>query len=307
MKNKILITGSNGLLGNYLKKNLRKQKLILHTSKHCDFTNEIKTRNYFKKNNPDIVIHTANKVFGITGNKKNSYSLLNDNITINTNILNAIKNTKVKKIIFISTSAIYSEKYTNNIKEKNSMIGMPHQSELYYGLAKRIFFFQLKTLKKNFDIDFTYVILNNIYGKFDNFNIDTGHVIPALIHKFYLARQKNLDLFMIGKKNDKRCFMHANDAAIAIIKTIKRKIEIINVSSKKEYSINELTKYLKEIYKFKKSIKWKSSNFKSPTRRNLNVDILKKINFKEKIPLDKGLRDTVNWFVRNYKNSNIRK
>ena len=159
---KLLITGSNGLLGkNILEKSKKKYKIIPLNSKICDLRNSKKTENFLLKSKPDIIIHAANIVYGITGNKKNSYSLLNDNLLINTNILNAAKKIKPKKIIFISSSAVYAEKYKKNIKEKLLNNFLPHQSELNYGLSKRIFYYQLVALKEQYEIDFTYIILNN--------------------------------------------------------------------------------------------------------------------------------------------------
>ena len=96
-----------------------------------------------------------------------------------------------KKIIFISSSAIYSEKLKNNIKEKNFFYGKPHKAEYYYGLSKRIFYDQLVSLNLDHKINYSYIIMNNLYGPNDNFNIKNGHVIPSLIHKFYIAKKNN--------------------------------------------------------------------------------------------------------------------
>lgn len=305
---KLLITGSNGLLGkNILEKSKKKYKIIPLNSKICDLRNSKKTENFLLKSKPDIIIHAANIVYGITGNKKNSYSLLNDNLLINTNILNAAKKIKPKKIIFISSSAVYAEKYKKNIKEKLLNNFLPHQSELNYGLSKRIFYYQLVALKEQYEIDFTYIILNNIYGKYDNFNISTGHVIPALIHKFYLAKKNNKNLTILGKKNDKRCFLNASDAAIAILKLVNKKINIINLSSKEEISILNLVNLIKKFYSYNGKITWKKLNINSPTRRHLNLDKLKKIKFKQKVSINQGINETIEWFLKNYKNKELRK
>lgn len=305
---KLLITGSNGLLGkNILEKSKKKYKIIPLNSKICDLRNSKKTENFLLKSKPDIIIHAANIVYGITGNKKNSYSLLNDNLLINTNILNAAKKIKPKKIVFISSSAVFAEKYKKNIKEKLLNNFLPHQSELNYGLSKRIFYYQLVALKEQYEIDFTYIILNNIYGKYDNFNISTGHVIPALIHKFYLAKKNNENLTILGKKNDKRCFLNASDAAIAILKLVNKKINIINLSSKEEISILNLVNLIKKFYNYNGKITWKKLNINSPTRRHLNLDKLKKIKFKQKVSINHGIKETIEWFLKNYKNKELRK
>ena len=141
MKKRILITGSSGLLGKNLCQILKKKYHIIElNSKNCDLLDPFKTEKFFLKSKPYTIIHAANKVYGITGNKSNEFSLLNDNLLINTNVLNATKKCGAKKIIFISTSAVFSEKFKNKISEKNFMKFEPHKSELYYGLSKRIFY-----------------------------------------------------------------------------------------------------------------------------------------------------------------------
>ena len=305
---KLLITGAEGLLGkNILEKAQKNYKIIKSTSKNCDLRDSRKTENFLFKTKPDIIIHAANIVYGITGSKENSYRLLNDNLLINTNILNAAKKVKPRKIIFISSSAVYSEKYKNNIKEEFLNNFLPHQSEFYYGLSKRLFYYQLVTLKKQYKIDFTYVILNNIYEKYDNFNIATGHVIPALLHKFYLAKKNKLNLSILGKKNDRRCFLYASDAARAILKLINKKVILINISSKDEITILNLVNLIKKFYKYNGKISWKKLDINSPSRRNLNLDKLEKIGFKQKVSITKGIKETIDWFIKNYDNKKLRK
>lgn len=134
------------------------------------------------------------------------------------------KKSNLEKLFLLVHLQFILKNIKKNIKEKFLCNFLPHKSELNYGLSKRIFYYQLATLKEQYKINFTYIILNNIYGKYDNFNIETGHVIPALIHKFYLAKINNVNLTILGKKNDRRCFLNASDAANVILKLIKKKL-----------------------------------------------------------------------------------
>lgn len=300
---KILITGSNGLLGSQILNVLKKKKyknIYPTNSKNLNLKNYKSIDFFLKKTKPKIIFHAANKVYGIIGNKNNSFNMLNENLIMNTNLIIAAKKYKVKKIIFISSSAIYSEKLKNNIKENNIYFEKPHKAEYYYGLSKRIFYDQLISLNLDHKINYSYIIMNNLYGPNDNFNIKDGHVIPSLIHKFYIAKKNNSYVKILGKKKDRRCFMFSYDAAEAVVKIANKNIKLVNVSSSREYTINSIVKKIKEIFSYNNKILWKPLGIKSPSRRRLNISILKKINFNETTSIDDGLLKTINWFKKNY-------
>jgi len=302
---KILVTGAEGLLGSQIVNILKKKnykKIYPTNSKNLNLLNYKQINSFFKKNRPEIIFHTANKVYGITGNQNNSFNMLNENLVMNSNLILAAKKYKIKKIIFISSSAIYSEKLKSNIKEKNFFYGKPHKAEYYYGLSKRIFYEQLVSLNLDHKISYSYIIMNNLYGPNDNFNIENGHVIPSLIHKFYIAKRNNSYVQILGKKKDKRCFLFSEDAAKAIIKIAGKNIKLINVSSSKEYTIDTLVNKIAKIFNYNNKILWKSLGFKSPSRRKLNISLLKKTNFNESTSLNSGLLKTIKWFKVNYKN-----
>jgi GDP-L-fucose synthase len=301
--NTILITGSKGLLGSAIMRNLEKKgyKKILSPSRNSlDLLNFKKSDKYFKKNKPKIIFHCANVVYGISGNYKNGFKVLNDNLIINSNILLLTDKYKIKKFNFISSSAVYSEKTKfSKYSEKNFLKDGPHKSEYEYGLSKRIMYYQLNS-NKNTGFKFKYFIMNNLYGINDNFKIETSHVIPALIHKFYLSKKKSIPVKILGNKKNIRCFMNSNDAAEAIFKTLKSKNKIINIGAKTEVSINYLVKVLSQIFNYKKII-WVNSKYKPIARRSLNLSILKKSGFKEQYNLIEGLKNTIGWFIKNYK------
>ena len=142
--------------------------------------------------------------------------------------------------------------------------------------------------------------MNNLYGIHDNFKFKSSHVIPALIHKFYLAKLSSSTVKILGSLNNKRCFMNSEDAAEAIYRLLKNKNEVINIQGNNEVSIYDLVVTLSEIFKYKK-FSFVKSKYKPIARRRLNLSILKKTGFKEKYTLKDGLVNTVNWFLKNYK------
>ena len=143
--------------------------------------------------------------------------------------------------------------------------------------------------------------MNNLYGKNDNFNKDHGHVVPSLIHKFYLAKKNNSRVQLWGSPKTKRCLLYAKDAARMILQIMNKKIEIINLSAKNEISIGELAKLISKIYNFKGQIQWERKKFKGVDRRKLDLSLLNRFKIKEKYSLSTGLFETIEWFTKNYK------
>lgn len=309
LNEKILITGSNGLVGTALKKKLSLKgynKVFFSNKQNCNLLNLNDTYKYIKKVKPDYIFHLANLVRGIGGNKSHEFNMLNDNLLINSNIFKAVSYVKIKKFILAGSAAGYSDRYKVNIKESNFTNGEPHLTEREYGYSKRVMLRQAKLLNKDTKIKYCYAILNNMYGVNDYFNEKEGHVIPSLIYRCFQSQIQNKDFLVWGSPNAKRCFLNSVDAADILIKLAKQnKYNIVNVSSFKEYKISEVAEIIKNCFNSKQKIKWIDKNISYVKKRSLNTDRLKDLNINEKISLKAGLQQTVNWFLKNY--PNIRK
>lgn len=306
---KVLITGSRGTLGSEIKRQCRKAKInyLSLDSKKIDITDYKSLDFFFKKKKPNYIIHTASKVYGIGGNSDCNFEMLNENLLINANLFKVCKKYNIKKIICIGSSAVYSDKYKKNIEEKNIFNLNPHYSEFYYGLSKRMMLQQLMSLSKETKIKFCYIVMNNLYGINDNFNIHNGHVIPSLIHKFYLAKKSKHNVKLWGSPKTKRCFLFTKDAARIILNLLNKNIKIINVSGKTEISIGNLSKLIARIYNFKGKIIWQHKIHKGVNRRHLSTKFLNKLKIEENYSLEEGLKETIKWFISNYTSKNIRK
>ena len=302
-KRKILVTGGNGLLGSQIVRLLKdsNQNYLSCSSKKLDLANYKKIDSFFKKNKPTHIIHAANKVYGLGGNNNKKFEMINENLIINSNLLKACKKYKIKKIICIGSSAVYSEKYKNNIKEKNIFRHTPHLSELYYGISKRVMLYQLKSLAEQTKIKFCYIIMNNAYGINDNFNTKNGHVVPSLIHKFYLAKKNSNSVKLWGSRKSKRCLLYSKDAARMILEIAKKEIQVINLSSMKEVSIGQLANIIAKNFNFNGKIIWQKKKFVGVDRRKLDTSLQNKLKIKEEYSLEKGLEETIEWFNKNYR------
>ena len=294
-------------MGSALVENLKEKKyknLILINSKNVNLTNLNSIKKLITKNNPKYIFHCANKVFGFGGNQSNKFDMLNENLLINSNLLKAVINSKVKKILFVGSTAVYNEKLKYNISEDKIFYRKPHSSEYYYSLSKRIMLEQLLALKNFYNIPYVYVVMNNLYGPKDNFDIKTGHVVPSLIHKCLIAKKNNSIFNVWGSPKDKRCFLFSQDAAEALYLCMKqKKFNVINVGSAQEYKINDLVKIIKNELNFLGKIKWINSDIKTIKRRNIDLTRLKRTGFKEKWSLSLGIRKTILWLKSNYKSA----
>lgn len=301
---KVLVTGSTGMLGKAiieaLKRN-KKYKITKLNTSNCDLKNFTKTNNFFKKIKPDQVIHTAGVVYGIGGNSSNQWKSIYENSLINLNVVNSSINNKVKKINFISTGAIYDSNLDSPLKEKDIFKGMPHDSEYGYAYSKRFMYNLLKVAKKNYDIDFSYIVSCNLYGENDNFSIIKGHVIPSLIHKFFVAKKNDQNVEIWGNGKSARDFMYVKEAARAIVLISEKFNGVINLGSKEIYKISEIVYFLSKISKVKKFY-YNKDMPNGALVRFYELSKLKRLKFKNKVDLYNGLKKTYNWFEKNYKN-----
>lgn len=306
MNNKnILLFGSNGLVGSSLKKLLEADKnvnLIAATRNEADLFDFESTKNIIKNNNPEIIINSAAKVGGIYANNKYRTDFLLNNLKININILEACIGFPDIKIINLGSSCIYPLNAPNPIKETSFLDGKLEETNSPYAIAKITAIELGKSLNLQFGNKVINLMPTNLYGPRDNFSDLNSHVIPGLLQRIHNAKSKNEDSVDIwGSGSPLREFMYVDDLADAIKYVISNNIEheLLNVGSGEEISIKSLAELISEIVGFNGNLIFDSSMPDGNPRKLLDSTLINNLGWSAKTSLEKGLKLTYDWYVKN--------
>ena len=303
MKSKILIAGQEGMVGSSLYKLLKKKGLniIECKRKDIDFTNQSSVNNWFKKFRPEIVINAAGKVGGIMDNKKFQSDYIYINSMIGLNIINSSLKYNVKKLVNLGSACIYPKKTSQPIKENSLLTSNLEETNEGYALAKIITLKYCQHLKKSNNKNFISLMPANLYGEGDNFDLNSSHVLPALVKKFILAKKNNYKKVEVwGSGNVKREFLNVEDLSSAIYFVIKNKIneDYINIGGGEHFSIKKIAYTIKNITKYKGEIFFNKKYPDGVKRRQLNSKHIRKLGWKPKIKLIDGLKDYCQYYLK---------
>ena len=302
---KILVFGSNGLVGNSLKRNLSnndKYECIFSTRADTDLFSFKETKETIKNFMPDLIINAAAKVGGIYANDTQGTQFLLDNLKININILESLIEYKSIKLINLGSSCIYPLNAENPIGEKSFMNGALEPTNSPYAMAKLTGIELGKTLNKDFGHKIINLMPTNLYGPNDNFDGLNSHVIPGLIFRMYKAKENGDDEFSIwGTGKPLREFLYVDDLSEAIIFIHENDIEedLINVGSGIEISISSLANQIKNVIGFDGKLNFDSNMPDGNPRKLLDSSLINNLGWKAKTTLEDGLNLTYNWFKKN--------
>lgn len=299
----IVVTGSNGLVGSSLMEQLRLQGYTqVHglTREHCDLLNRKETESFFLKSHPKYVFHTAAKVYGIMGNMKNKALSFFDNILINTHVIHASHLVNVKKITVMGTGAIYPFPTDLPLREEMIFSGRPHPAEDSYAQAKRAMLAMLEAYEESYGLKWAYIVSCNLFGPRDKFDTEWGHVIPALIKKFYLAKKSGGKVEVWGNGSAKRDFMYVKDAAKAALSIMENLNGPVNIGSGVVYPIHDIVEMIAEITDMKDRVIWDSSKPNGQAHRAYELSKICSIGFKCDFTIRQGLEETWNWYIQHH-------
>lgn len=309
LKNKkILVTGGAGFLGSFvvqklLDKGVPKKNIFIPRSKDLDLR---KLENCVKTvRNRDVIIHLAGIVGGIGYNRQIPGQMFYDNLMMGVQLMESARQAKVEKFIAIGTICAYPKFTPIPFKEKDLWLGYPEETNASYGLAKKMLLVQAQAYRQQYGFNAIYLLPVNLYGPGDNFNPKSSHVIPALIKKVADAKdqgQSYIDVWGTGKAS--REFLYVDDCAEGIVLATEKydKPGPINLGANREIRIRKLVKLICKFMDFKGEIRWDKAKPDGQPRRMVDPSLAKKeFGFKAKTNLEKGLKKTIDYYLKNNK------
>lgn len=295
----ILITGGSGLLGSEI--NLPNG--LKPTSKELDLRDYCALKRYIQLHNITKIIHCAAMVGGVQANYTKMFDFFDINLQINTNILRACKEFNLSNSIFILSTCVMPAEAKLPYTEQSLHTGEPHFTNYGYAYAKRMLEVGSRSLKQQYGINTICLIPSNLYGPNDNYNLESGHVIPSLIHKCFIAKQNKEDFVVWGSGMPMREFVYVKDFARIIEKIVHTDHEYspMIISSDLDYSIRDLVSMISSEMNFNGKIVYDTSKpdgiYKKPTSNKIFKKYFNDFEFTD---IEYGLRQTIQYFVSNY-------
>ncbi|MGC8559369.1 MAG: GDP-L-fucose synthase family protein [Phycisphaerae bacterium] len=302
---KYLITGGAGFLGQFLQRELASRGIpsadqIILRSKDCDLTRQDQVERMMDRLRPDVVIHMAARVGGIGANRENPGLYFYANMMMGANLIEASRVTGVKKFVQIGTICAYPKFTPVPFKEEELWNGYPEETNAPYGVAKKALLVMLQAYRMQYGLNGIYLLPVNLYGPGDNFDLQSSHVIPALIRKFVEAQRKGLDVIEAwGTGSASREFLHVEDCARGIVDATLHynAPDPVNLGAGREITIRDLTNLIAKLAGFTGEIRWDPSKPDGQPRRCLDTTRAEKLfGFKARIKLEDGLAQTIEWY-----------
>ena len=301
---KILITGGTGLVGS----RFIGEDYIKIGSKDINLLNQNSIGDFLKNKEIEGVIHCAARVGGVKGNMTYPGEFTYENLKINTGIIEEARKAGIRKMISFSSTCVFPDKVEYPLTPSKIHLGPPHPSNYGYAYAKRMAEIQMQSYREQYGVNYFSVIPCNIYGPADNYNLEDGHVLPSIVHKFYLANTEGSDVTIWGSGNPLREFIFSEDVAklTKILFDNYTGGTPVIISSGKEISIKKVVDIIAREFNFKGKIIWDldkpEGQFRKPSDNSVIRSIAPDFEF---TPIEEGIHKSVTWFKENY--PNIRK
>jgi len=303
-KSKIYVAGHQGLVGSAIIRNLQRQgyeNLITRTHNELDLLDQSATADFFEREKPEYVFFAAAKVGGILINETLPAQFIYENLQIQNNVIHQTYLNNAKKLLFLGSSCIYPKHCPQPIKEEYLLTGSLEPTNEAYAIAKIAGIKMCQSYRRQYGANFIAVMPTNLYGPNDNFDLETSHVLPALIRKFHEAKINDDEVVVWGSGTPKREFLHVDDLADACIFLMNNynNPEIINIGTGEDISIKKLAELIKDVTKFIGEITWNTTKPDGTPRKLLDVNRLHELGWKHKINLPNGIKTTYEWYKQN--------
>ena len=302
---KVVVTGGAGFLGRFVVQQLRTFAgidVVVPRRREYDLVREENVKRLLADTNPDLVIHLAAVVGGIGHNQKNPGRFFYENLMMGTQLIEQSRLHGVKKFVAIGTVCAYPKYTPTPFKEDDIWNGYPEETNAPYGLAKKMMLVQSQAYREQYGFNSIFLLPANLYGPRDNFDLETSHVIPALIRKCIEARDRGESFIEAwGSGAASREFLYVEDCAEGIVRASASYNEPlpVNLGTGNEVVIKDLLQLIVRLTAFEGEIRWRSDRPDGQPKRQLDTSrAVEKFGFRARTSLEQGLRQTIEWFER---------
>jgi GDP-L-fucose synthase len=302
---KIYIAGHRGMVGSAIWRILEAKgyhKLIGKTSSELDLRNQAQVVDFFEAEKPDVVIDAAARVGGILANNNYPYTFLMENLQIQNNLIETALHSNVSKFIFLGSSCIYPKLAPQPLKEEYLLTASLEPTNEWYAIAKIAGVKACEAIRKQYNKDFVSLMPTNLYGTHDNFDLQTSHVLPAMIRKFHAAKlNDNAHVELWGSGTPMREFLFVDDMAEAVVFALENKMDehLYNVGSGTDVTIKELALLIQKTVGHQGEIIWDSTKPDGTPRKLMDVSKMNDMGWSAKTDLAEGILKTYQWFLEN--------
>ena len=302
---KIYIAGHKGMVGSAIWRTLVDKgftNLIGISSKELDLRNQQAVRDFIAKEKPEVIIDAAARVGGILANNDYPYQFIMENMQIQNNLIDSALQNNVEKFIFLGSSCIYPKLAPQPLKEDYLLTDTLEPTNEWYAIAKITGVKTCQAIRNQFGKDYVSLMPTNLYGTHDNFDLNTSHVLPAMIRKFHEAKENNnAPVTLWGSGTPMREFLFVDDMAQAVVFALENKLPdyLYNVGTGEDMTIKHLAETIQEITGHQGEIIWDATKPDGTPRKLMDVTKMHDLGWKHKIELHEGIQKTYNWFLEN--------
>ncbi len=302
---RIFVAGHKGMVGSAICRALESKgffNLMGLSSSELDLRNQQAVDLFFQKERPQVVIDAAARVGGILANSSFPYPFLMENLQIQNNLIDAAHRLEAEKFIFLGSSCIYPKLASQPLSETDLLTGPLEPTNEWYAIAKIAGVKACEAIRKQFKKDFVSLMPTNLYGPGDNFNLETSHVLPAMMRKFHEAmKQDHAEVNLWGSGSPLREFLHVDDLAQAVLFALENRLpdHLYNVGSGSDLTIKQLAELIQTTVGHRGDIRWDASKPDGTPRKLMDSSKLRALGWKDAIPLTEGIAATYQWFLEN--------
>ena len=297
-----MVTGGAGFLGRFIVDHLRAFNIEVFVPRSLDY-NLVQTedvKRLYADTSPDLVIHLAAVVGGIGANEKNPGKFFYENLMMGVQLIEQARLHEIKKFVALGTVCAYPKFTPTPFREDDLWNGYPEETNAPYGLAKKMMLVQSRSYRQQYGFNSIFLLPANLYGPGDNFDLETSHVIPALIRKCIEARDEGRTFIEVwGTGNGSREFLYVEDCADGVVRAAAtyNESEPVNIGTGNEIKISELVALIAQLTGFDGEIRWQTDRPDGQPKRRLDVTrASEKFGFRARTPFEEGLRKTIEWY-----------